>query len=125
VFDLKKIFIAAMLVGCLFLLGCAQTQAPASGGTSASAAPSFAPAPTASVSILDGSTDPSTLEVKAGTVVVFKNNGKAVHDVVFENEESATLAPGESFSKLFNEPGDYYYSSSLDYGLENGVIKVS
>ena len=120
---MKNIFAAAILVCCLFLLGCAQT--PNQVQTGASAVPSFAQAATASVSILDGSVSPSTLNVNAGTVVTFTNNGKMAHDVVFEDEESATLAPGESFSKLFSQPGDYYYSCSLHYGLENGAIKVS
>ena len=119
----KTVIIASIAFCCLLLLGCAQTQNQ--NAPNASAAPSFAQAPTAQVSILDGSVEPATLNIAKGTVVVFTNNGELAHDVVFEDEESAALAPGESFSKLFSEAGEFNYACSLHYGLEKGVVKVA
>ena len=55
--------------------------------------------------------EPETLTIEAGTTVQWINEGKKVHTVTDENEawDSGSLAPGEKFSKTFDNKGTFAY----------------
>lgn len=70
------------------------------------------PAPGAAVTILDGSYAPSRLVVAPGTTVEWTNASVLPHQVVwssFDVDDSAILAPEETFRVTFEEEGTFTY----------------
>lgn len=63
------------------------------------------------VNIGDNYFSPSTMNVAAGTTVVWINNGTMAHTVTADNGafDSGTLNPGQSFSWYFNTAGTFGY----------------
>ena len=70
---------------------------------------------------LDNNFLPQTLEVKAGTEVVFTNNGRNPHNVVPADDPKATtwgaledvFQPGDTYSRVFDRPGTYVYYCTI------------
>ncbi len=91
-----------------------------SAGTPEASTPTPTEAPTSQTTIpedsvviamVDDRFEPVTLDVPAGTVVTWVNNGADWHSVAAYDAsfESPKLAPGESFSVTFETPGTYKY----------------
>jgi len=79
------------------------------------------------ISIANFAFTPSRLEVKAGTTVTWINDDSTMHEVAFiENsiDDAGILAPGESFSFTFSEPGTYNAYCGPHPGM-SGTIVVS
>ncbi|MCR4334174.1 MAG: cupredoxin family copper-binding protein [Patescibacteria group bacterium] len=77
----------------------------------------------ATVNIKSFAFSPSQVNIKVGDKVVWTNLDSAPHDVTFENgEQSKTLAQGESFDTVFNEPGTYPYICSIHPSMKGTVI---
>lgn len=55
--------------------------------------------------------DPSSITVKVGTTVVWRNNGQQVHDIHARDGSfnSPLLNPGNTFTFTFTKPGLYRY----------------
>ncbi len=55
--------------------------------------------------------DPSSITVKVGTTVIWRNNGQQVHDVHARDGsfDSPLLNPGNTFTFTFTKPGLYRY----------------
>jgi len=55
--------------------------------------------------------DPSSIMVKVGTTVIWRNNGQQVHDIHARDGsfDSPLLNPGNTFTFTFNKPGLYRY----------------
>lgn len=85
----------------------------AAGAAPASAAATRAPAAatTVNVAIADSGFSPSTLDVAAGTVVVWTNDGASTHTVTALDGSFASdeLQPGATFPFQFTKPGAFQY----------------
>ncbi len=55
--------------------------------------------------------DPSSITVKVGTTVTWRNNGQQVHDIHARDGsfDSPLLNPGNTFTFTFTKPGLYRY----------------
>lgn len=85
-------------------------QQPASAG--ATAAPETQTGG-ADVAIMDFAFEPATVEVSAGTTVVWTNTGQAPHTVTGAFADSGALSPGQAFSHTFAEAGAFDYVCSF------------
>jgi plastocyanin len=89
------------------------------------AAPVFAD--TVEVSIADYKYEPAELKIKVGTTVRWTNNEKRVsHSILFTGAggfESDRFFPGESWERIFDEPGFYPYSCGPHPEMK-GLIEV-
>ena len=88
--------------------------------------------PTAKVSIIASTFDPTPLNVKVGTTVTWLNEDKISHRVEHLPElpsdkllfRSESLSPGESFSYTFTEPGRYEYGDPQHAGGRTFLVIV-
>jgi plastocyanin len=83
------------------------------------------PAPGAvQIAALDNRFEPPHLEVRAGTLVRWQNQGTDDHDVVAEDLsfESPVLKPGETFERDFSAPGTFPYLCDLHEGMVGTVV---
>ena len=131
------ILIIALVIGVM-LMGCTTPSAPAAqtsqSPASQLAAPASAPAPTgptAQITIRDMAFNPSILNVRTGTTVVWTNDDKGAHRVVHmpgNNQDelfhSDRLDPGQSFSYTFTKPGRYSYADPQNAGGRTSLIIV-
>jgi plastocyanin len=96
-------------------------QPVADSSTSVSAAGS------ASVAILDGSTQssfrfsPSSITVGAGDTVAWTNNGNEPHDVTGSGLASGTLQSGQGYSHTFASSGTFSYICSIHPFMKGSV----
>src|SRR5215211_6616349 len=91
--------------------------------TEPTAAQAAAPAE-ATVSIIDFSFEPATLDVPAGATVVWTNEGQAPHTVTGDFSDSGVLEPGRTFSHTFAESGEFGYACAIHPNM-TGTIRVS
>ena len=72
--------------------------------------------------------DPATIEVQAGTAVVWQNDGYAQHDVKAKDgsfKSNGLLDKGQTFEFRFTTPGKYeYICSPHESAGMTGVVKV-
>jgi plastocyanin len=113
---------AALVIAGFLVCGCAP-QAPAAStarpSEAASARPATAtPAPTPSaddktvlVQLAEHFFDPSSIKIKVGTTVIWRNNGQQTHDIHARDGSfnSPPLGPGSTFTFTFTKPGHYPY----------------
>lgn len=84
-------------------------------GTSRSSSGIAAPAGLVTITIAggmgSGRFDPASLEITAGTLVVWQNDSVEGHTIAFDRipERSGLVAPGGAFALLFDQPGVYRY----------------
>jgi plastocyanin len=69
------------------------------------------PATVVTVGLYDNYFQPRTLNVQPGTTVKWVNYGRHTHTVTANNAswDSGDIAPGESYSATFRQPGTYNY----------------
>lgn len=80
--------------------GGAPTESSAGGGNSAAGA----------VSVEDFAFDPESTSVAVGDEVTWTvADGASDHTVKFDDEESDTLAAGDTYSRTFDEAGEFEY----------------
>jgi plastocyanin len=88
---------------------------------------SVSAAGSASVSILDGSSQsafrfsPGSITVGAGDSVTWTNNGSEAHDVTGSGLSSGTLQPGQGYSHTFASPGTFSYICSIHPFMKGSV----
>jgi|YNPNPStandDraft_1061719.scaffolds.fasta_scaffold205262_1 plastocyanin len=92
----------------IIVAGCA-SGAPAAQPTPSQTA-SIQP-PTASITISGFAFVPQTIEITAGTKVVWMNNDSVVHTVTSNDRifDSGNMSRGATFSFTFTQPGTYEY----------------
>lgn len=116
---------AAAVTSVLLLAACGgdtPTQEPPN-----EAAPTSAEgdAATTSVDIVDNAFEPSDIEVEPGAEVTWENTGNTTHTVTFEDgEDSGNLDSGATYSRTFDESGDYPYVCSIHPGMA-GTVTVA
>jgi plastocyanin len=79
------------------------------------------------VDAVDNTFRPETIEVEPGTEVVWTNRGRSNHDVVPTEGGSWGIAlseftPGESYSHVFTEPGEYPYYCTVHGTKTRGMV---
>jgi plastocyanin len=79
------------------------------------------------VNAVDNSFKPRYIEVKAGTTVTFRNDGRNPHNVLavekgaFEDIETEDFKPKVEATITFGEPGDFPYYCSLHGSKTKGM----
>lgn len=74
---------------------------------------------------------PQTIHVTPGTTITWVNQDSISHTTTSDNMtlaeswDSGTLAPGQSFSKTFTQPGNYTYHCSIHPSMKGTVQVVS
>ncbi len=82
------------------------------------------PSTTYEVKINDTVYTPDVLQIKVGDAVSWINIGKSPQTVTSkDNFDSGVLVTGQTYSRKFNDAGEYNYQSS-NYGLAKGKIIV-
>lgn len=73
------------------------------------------------VDIVDNDFEPATLEVGVGDTVSWENVGDVAHTVTFDDEDSGDLDPGESYSRTFEEAGEFDYVCTIHPNMQATV----
>jgi plastocyanin len=72
---------------------------------------------------------PATVSAKVGDVIEWKNDGTAVHNVVFDNQQLPSSDPmnqGDTFEVKFSKAGTYTYVCKFhEANNMRGTITVS
>ena len=117
----------AAALASVLLLGACGSDATQTQESAGEAAPSSAEgtAGGTSVDIVDNAFEPSDIEVQPGTEVQWENTGNSTHTVTFEDgEDSGNLDSGATYSRTFDESGDYPYVCSIHPGMA-GTVSVT
>lgn len=110
-----------LLLSCLLLTaaGCASPEA-SGGGEAASSESSSAASGT--VQVDDFSFAPETVSAAVGDEVVWEVvEGSSDHTVKFDDEESDTLAAGDTYSRTFDEAGEFSYVCGIHPQMTGSV----
>lgn len=100
-----------------------QHSAPANAAAPATAAAApVAPSGTAAVSIDRHAFSPERLVVAKGSTVTWTNNEMSRHIVVFGTRQSDALRKGDSFSRVFEQPGEYPYHCGMHKYMTGTVV---
>ncbi|WP_165491915.1 cupredoxin domain-containing protein [Egibacter rhizosphaerae] len=77
----------------------------------------------ATVTMSDVAFSPETVEIAPGETVEFVNEEQMVHDVAFDDgEASEDLEEGDSYTRTFDEEGEFAYECTYHPGMEGTVI---
>lgn len=81
-------------------------------------------AQSAAVTIMDFQFSPQTMTVAVGTTVTWTNHGPSAHTTTSDTGvwDSGTLAPGQSFSHTFNQPGTYPYHCAIHPFMKGTIV---
>ncbi len=114
---MKKLFLIAITSAFLVLVP-ACSSGPPTGQVTAPASTSVN-----SVSISNFAFSPAKLTVTTGTSVTWTNNDNVAHTVTSSTGafDSGSIAPGASFSHVFNATGTYDYNCSVHTYMKGTV----
>jgi plastocyanin len=126
----KKIAIGILLAAVLVLAGCSSaSQVGADEGTKSKDASSSAEGSKlmsghALVKITDTGFSPATVKIKPGGRVVWTNDGKQSHDIMFGTGgvKSPAIEPGKSANHQFKTAGTFQYTDSKNPAFKGTVI---
>ena len=127
--------IAGVLLGAALLLGACSasgsTSAPsaaASGSAASSGAAASGSAGSgaggASATIIDNAFQPTSITVKAGSTVTWKNTGSGTHTVTAGDGsfDSGQVAAGSSFQHTFATAGTFAYHCTIHSSMTGTVV---
>jgi plastocyanin len=82
--------------------------------------------PTVNINVYDGSYQPRSITISAGTIVRFKNVGGHLHTVTSDTGiwDSREMDPGRTVNVYFAKPGTYDYHCTLHPEKMRGTINV-
>lgn len=103
----------------------APATTPVAAPTEAAATPTEASAAqTANVAIANFAFDPGTLNITAGTTVVFTNNDSTTHTATADDGswDTGNLAQGASASITFDTPGTYTYHCAIHPSMTATIV---
>jgi plastocyanin len=75
------------------------------------------------VAVADNSFTPASIDVAVGDTVTFENEGQIAHTVTGDDFDSASLAPGDTFTFKASEKGSFSYVCTFHPGMQ-GTIEV-
>jgi len=122
--DRRHLLVASFVLSAASVLaaGCGSsysspTPVPNTGGTTGTGTTVTIPAGTTSFS-------PGTLNVDAGTTVVWQNKDSTAHTTTSDTAGlwNATLAPGQEFSRAFPTAGTFTYKCTIHAGMTGTVV---
>jgi plastocyanin len=78
----------------------------------------------AKVSIAGFAFGPQAIMIKAGDDVTWRNDDRPVHTVTFRDGSAGarSLSPGQTFTRVFEEPGTYQYFCSIHPHMTGTVV---
>ena len=125
----KKLSLAIIIGGAVLLAGCSSGNK----NTSAPVAPSQTSSPSQSqtvqpetasnmITIQSFAFSPSTLTIKAGTMVTWTNNDSAAHTIKSNSFSSGNMANGDKFQFTFTSPGTFSYSCGIHPSMKGTII---
>jgi plastocyanin len=105
----------------------AETETPAPAQPTEAAAPTVAApaAQEAPVDIREFEFSPSTVEISVGDTVTWTNQGTVPHTATAERRDilqSGAIAPGASFSQVFNEAGEFPYFCEFHPNMTGTIV---
>ena len=110
-----KVVFALVLVSAIAVPASAAGRADRSGGTAVARV-------TQRARIVDFAFRPGRIEVDRGTRVRWTNQGNVSHTVTASSFDSGTLAPGDSFSRLFRRAGTFRFHCSIHPDMTGQVV---
>lgn len=119
-----KIHILALVALLIFASGCVtgnQPQGSSQGNVGAS--PATGKPKQYLVEISGYAFNPAAVQVKAGDSVKWVNNDSVPHTVTGTGIDSGSLSKGQSFTKQFNQTGNFDYACSIHPAMK-GTIKA-
>jgi plastocyanin len=139
---MKKITLLLCLAFVILLVGCAGSQVEEPKATPIQEAAPIEVAPEISdplplaedteelvdssvqieVSIENFAFVPSDITINKGDTVIWTNNDRAPHNVVFGQDRSPTLRSGDVYEKTFDEAGEFSYICSIHPSMTGKVI---
>ena len=115
----KRSLLSVLILASLALTGCGSTSStsPTPPPTSGTGDTITVPAGTLSIS-------PTTLNVDAGTTVVWQNRDSTTHTTTSDTAGlwNANLAPGQQFSRTFPTAGTFTYHCTIHAGMSGTVV---
>jgi hypothetical protein len=74
--------------------------------------------------MVDFAFEPSSVEVQAGTTVTWTNDGQTPHTATADDGsfDSGNVAPGQSFSQAFEQPGTFDYHCEFHPQMTGAVV---
>lgn len=116
---LFMLIILMAIVGSIAIVsGCSGTASPA---PSQVAVP---PVPPTGVMIKNLAFSPATINVTAGSSVTWTNVDGFTHTVVFNDQASAAIGRGETYTRTFDKVGEYDYSCGIHPSMKGKVIVI-
>ncbi len=124
---MKRIWLAILMgvivLGALTVLGCGSSsnQPSSGGGTNTQSSGN-------TVILKDTSFQPQQITISTGSELTWINQDSVNHTVVGDGTgpggdfQSKTLQPGEEFSFIFDQPGNYPYHCSIHPSMKGTVI---
>jgi plastocyanin len=96
-------------------------------GTPSAASGSATPAGSGSaadaeVTIIDLAYEPPVVTVPAGSEVTWTNEGQLPHTVTSDGFDSGVLQPGQTFRRVFADPGTFDYACAIHPGMTGQVV---
>ena len=70
------------------------------------------------IEIVDNDYEPDEIEVSVGDTVGWENTGEVGHTVTFDDEDSGDVEPGDTYSRTFEEAGDFDYLCTIHSTME-------
>lgn len=121
----NKVFQLA-LVSCMFLAvaGCSKSNDTTAGGSSTSSGSGGTTTPN-TITISGSAFGPSSLSVKVGTVVTWKNNDAIAHTATSNNGttfNTGNIAPGGSASYTTTTAGSFPYHCEIHPGMTATLV---
>jgi len=119
-----KTKILYLKIGLLFIAGMVMISCGKSNGYGNNNTTTPPPV-TNTVSIVNMTFSPATLNVPVGTTVTWTNNDNMTHTVTSDASgfDSGDIAPGGKYSKVFSVAGTYAYHCTIHPGMK-GTITV-
>lgn len=65
---------------------------------------------------------PNYSAIQKGTKVTWYNEDSLTHTVTGDSWDSGQILPSQTFSKVFDQPGDYKYHCSIHPGMTGEII---
>ncbi len=126
-----KISLIIFAIAIIFWLGMTISCAPVDNNEEIIPEEEVEPVEEEAVSMDATSFIPETINIRAGTKVVWTNDDNLVHTVTSGVRgdddagslfDSSNLSPGDTFEHTFEEPGTYDYFCTLHVGMDGQVV---
>lgn len=117
-----RVLLAACVAAVLLALGGCTSSMPGAGTPTT---PSVTPVSGGATVVIKGfAFTPSTVTVKAGQTVTWRNDDAVPHDATADAFTSGTIDPGTTYTRVFDTPGTYTYVCKRHPAMAAATIVV-